>query len=314
MVLGAATGRWRHSLSDNQSAVLEDGDWIVVSDRRGRENLFQLRAGGKLHVTGGSVECDDLIGCEDGTRVRTKKGDVLLVFRAILADYTTLMPRGAQIITPKDAAMIVQWADIYPGASVVEAGIGSGALTLSLLRAVGEDGRVLAFELREEFANCARKNVLGFSPKLAERLELRLGDVHDELRKLSAVDRIVLDLQDPWLALPGASAALRAGGILLAYLPTIRQVDNFVNAILDTAEFGQPEVIETILRPWIADRVRLRPESRITGHTAFLVRARRMGAPPSRRMRESTLGSSVVVGDVEGEAVGLVETPETADF
>jgi tRNA (adenine57-N1/adenine58-N1)-methyltransferase catalytic subunit len=160
---------------------------------------------------------------------------------------------------------------------VVEAGVGSGALTLALLRAVGETGKVIGFEQRVEFANRARKNVEAWREPLAARLDLKVADVHTELGSLTKIDRVILDLADPWLALPGALTALNAGGILLAYLPSIRQVDRLVQAILDCPELMLPEVVEAWLRPWIADRERLRPVHKILAFTGFLVRTRRRG-------------------------------------
>jgi tRNA (adenine57-N1/adenine58-N1)-methyltransferase len=257
--------------------TLCDNDWIVVSDRRGHKNLFRLTAAGRLHTSDGYVDCDAILGHEPGFRIRTSKGEMLAVFRATLEEYTTLMKRAAQIVTPKDVAMIVQWADLGPGDTVVEAGMGSGGLTLGLLRAVGESGRVISFELREEFANRGRKNVEGWG-NVAERHDLRLADVHTGLAELDGIDAVILDLQDPWEALDGAAIALEPGGILVAYVPTIRQVDQLVVTLWDHQHFSSPEVCEVILRPWHADKIRLRPESRITGHTAFLVRSRRLGS------------------------------------
>jgi tRNA (adenine57-N1/adenine58-N1)-methyltransferase len=255
--------------------ALRESDWVVVSDRRGHKNLFRLAAGERLHTSDGYVACDEIIGQHPGTRLRTSKGAMLAVFRATLEEYVSLMPRAAQIVTPKDVAMITQWADVGPGSVVVEAGLGSGALTLGLLRAVGEGGRVISFELREEFANRARKNVEGWGDA-AERFELRLADVHTGLGELRHVDSVVLDLQDPWQALDGAAQALVPGGILVCYVPSVRQVDQLVVALWDHPEFATPEVCETILRPWLADKIRLRPESRIMGHTGFLIRSRHL--------------------------------------
>ncbi len=250
----------------------------LLSDRRGRTHLVVLTPGERLHNAVGYVEADALIGHPVGSRVRSSKGEVLACYRPTLEEYVLLMPRAAQIVTPKDIAIITLWADIFPGATVVEAGIGSGALSLGLLRAVGERGRVIGFELREEFANRGRKNIEAWPEPLIEHYDLRLGDVHQELGSLIDVDRLVLDLADPWETLPGAARALRPGGIVVVYLPTIRQVDQFVIAVLDDKHFANPEVIEVLVRPWVADRVRLRPEQRMVSHTAFLVRTRRRGA------------------------------------
>ena len=256
---------------------LKHGDLVVLADDRGHQQLVALVDGNSLHMNAGAIPCRDLIGQLPGRRVKTGKGKEVSVLRPTLEEYMLLMPRAAQIITPKDSAYIVHWADVFPGALVVEAGVGSGALTLALLRAVGETGKVIGFEQRVEFANRARKNVEAWREPLAARLDLKVADVHTELGSLAKIDRVILDLADPWLALPGALTALNAGGILLAYLPSIRQVDRLVQAILDCPELMPPEVVEAWLRPWIADRERLRPVHKILAFTGFLVRTRRRG-------------------------------------
>jgi tRNA (adenine57-N1/adenine58-N1)-methyltransferase catalytic subunit len=256
---------------------LKAGDHVVLADDRGHHQLACLVAGNSLHMNAGAIPCAELIGKLPGRRVKTGKGKEVTVTKPTLEEYMLMMPRAAQIITPKDAAYIVHWADVFPGATVVEAGVGSGALTLSLLRAVGEAGRVIGFEQRVEFANRAQKNVDNWREPLAKRLELRVADVHAGLGALSKVDRVILDLAEPWLALPGAATALVADGFLVAYLPNIRQVDRLLHAILDRQEFEPPEVVEAWVRPWIADRERLRPVHKILAFTGFLVRTRRRG-------------------------------------
>ncbi len=254
------------------------GDLCVLIDRRDRRYLVRLTPGEKFHGTYGWIECDALIGQPPGLRARTSKGDTMAIYRPTLEDYVLLMPRAAQIVTPKDLAFIPYWADIFPGATVVEAGVGSGALTLALLRAVGVEGRVIAYELREEFANRARKNIEAWSDGLASRVELRLGDVNVELAGISGIDRVILDLPEPWATVPAAAPALVPGGIMLAYLPNTRQVDRLALAFLDHPAFAPPEVCEALVRPWVADRERLRPSLRMVSHSGFLVRARRRPA------------------------------------
>lgn len=251
------------------------GEPAIIVDRKMRKYLMFLRPGKSFKLRGGRIECDDVIGLPTSDTVKSSTGEIVRLYRPSFEEYVLHMPRGAQIISPKDIGPILVWGDIFPGARVVEAGIGSGSLTLGLLRMVGDDGKVIAFELREDFANCARNNIEAWSEKLSGRLDLRAGDVHEELGKLTDVDRIVLDLPDPWRALEGAARALRPNGLLIAYSPTIRQIDQMVQAILDRPEFSSPDLIETIQRPWIADRMRLRPSLRIIGHTGFLLRTRR---------------------------------------
>jgi tRNA (adenine57-N1/adenine58-N1)-methyltransferase len=270
-------------MSSEEHHTLASGDWVVLADRRGHKNLFRLRAGDRLHVSDGWLDCDALIGQDPGLLARTNKGEAVAIFRATLDEYIVMMPRAAQIVTPKDIALIVQWADIFPGATVVEAGMGSGALALGLLRAIGSYGRLISFELREEFKNRGVKNIEAWDAKHLERLEVRLEDVHLHLQTLTGIDSVVLDLADPWSVLDGAARAMNPGATLVAYVPTVRQVDELVGRIIDHRYFAHPEVMEAIVRPWEADKVRLRPASRITGHTGFLIRTRRLGASPAPR-------------------------------
>ncbi len=252
-----------------------DDQLVVFVDYRGRRNLMRLKQGTTLHLNHGHLHCDDIIGKPPGTVLLTSKGKQLIVLRPTLEEYIVLMPRAAQIISTKDIPFILQWADIFPGATVVEAGIGSGALSLGLLRALGSTGRLIAFEQRVEFANRAEKNIRAFDPGYAERLTLHVADVHEGLKALNGVDRIVLDLADPWNALDGAVAALNADGIMLAYLPGIRQVDQLAREMARRDELTPAEVMEVWQRPWVIDRVRCRPSHKILAHSGFLVRSRR---------------------------------------
>ncbi len=253
------------------------GEPVTLIDSKQRRYLV-FPAAGERHSTGaGDVMADDIIGSLPGVRLRTRKNQVVAAYRTTLDEYVLLMPRAATVIPPKDIPFIVQFGDIFPGATVVEAGLGSGGLTLGLLRAVGDRGRVIAYELREDHANRGRKNVQAWPDGLASRLEVRIGDVHQELAAMRDVDRVVLDLPDPQNCLPAAAQALKPGGFVVAYTPGIRQIDTFVLASLEHPELAEPEVAEVILRPWVADRQRLRPELRITGHTGFIARVRRRG-------------------------------------
>lgn len=251
------------------------GDPVVFVDRKARKYLIVIKEDLRFNLRGGILTENDLVGVPPGTLILTSRKEPLRAYRPTLDEYVLLMPRGAQIIPPKDVAQIVLWGDIFPGAAVVEAGVGSGSMTLGLLRAVGSTGRVISYDLREDFINLARKNVRNWPERMEDRLEIRHGDIHAELGKHTEIDRVVLDLPDPWLALDGAARALHSGGFVVAYNPSIRSVDQLVNAIVDHHEFKDPEVVEVILRPWVADRVRLRPSLRITGHTGFLTRTRR---------------------------------------
>jgi tRNA (adenine57-N1/adenine58-N1)-methyltransferase len=257
------------------------GDPVTVIDSKARRTFAFVTPGGRIDVAQGAVMCDALVGTLPGARVRTTAGQIVAVYRTTLEEYVLLMPRAATVVPPKDIAFLVQWADVFPGATIVEAGVGSGALSLGLLRAVGKEGRVIGFELRPDHANRARKNVEAWPDTRGVPFEIRLGDVHQELAALGPVDRIILDLPDPQNALPGAALALKPGGFIAAYVPGIRQIDAFVVAALDQRDFAEPEVVEVMARPWVADHQRLRPELRIVGHTGFLARLRRRGPSAS---------------------------------
>ncbi len=259
------------------SIAFAAGDPVTIIDSKARRTFAFLVPGGRVDVARGCVKADELIGIAPGVRLRTTAGDTVAVYRTTLEEYVLLMPRAATVVPPTDIAHLVHWADVVPGATIVEAGAGSGALTLGLMRAVGVNGKVIAYELRPDHANRARKNVEAWPDTRGVPFEIRLGDIHQELGTLQNVDRVVLDLPDPQNTVGGAAAALKPGGILASYLPGIRQVDAFVLAILDHPELAEPEVVEIMARPWVADRQRLRPELRIVGHTGFLVRARRRG-------------------------------------
>lgn len=264
------------------------GDPVTIIDGKARRTFAFIATGNRIDVAQGAVFADSLVGVLPGSRVRTTAGQIVAVYRTTLEEYVLLMPRAATVVPPKDIAFLVQWADVFPGATVVEAGIGSGALSLGLLRAVGAQGRVIGFELRQDHANRARKNIESWPDTRGIPLEIRLGDVHQELGSLTDIDRIILDLPDPQNALAGAARALKPGGFIAAYVPGIRQIDAFVLAALDQRDFAEPEVVEVMARPWVADHQRLRPELRIVGHTGFLARLRRRGPSPSAEVETST--------------------------
>jgi tRNA (adenine57-N1/adenine58-N1)-methyltransferase catalytic subunit len=259
------------------------GEPVTLIDSKCRRMLVWPRPDIRIDIGHGTIVANELIGALPGVRLRTNKGQTVAAYRTTLEEYILLMPRAAQVIPPKDTGFIVQWADVAPGHTVVEAGMGSGGLTLPLLRAVGERGRVITFELREDHQNRAIKNINNWPEQLIDRLDARMGDVHTELANLRGVDRLILDLPDPHAALGAAAPALKPGGLVVAYTPTIRQIDSFVLAVLDHPDFAEPEVGEVMVRPWVADRQRLRPELRITGHSGFVARARRRGARAAER-------------------------------
>ncbi|MBC7794806.1 MAG: tRNA (adenine-N1)-methyltransferase [Clostridia bacterium] len=253
------------------------GEPVIIYDRKHRGFLVWPLPGKRLSGQAGAFESELLIGQQPGIRLVTMKGEYVTAYRPTLEEYVLLMPRAAQIIPPKDLGYMLTMADVFPGAYVVEAGIGSGALTLALLRAVGEKGSVTSFELRDDHANCAVKNIERWRERLEHLLKVKKGDVVEGLAAMRDVDRIFLDLPEPWVAMDNVAHALKAGGIVLCYLPTMRQVDQVVQKMLDMPVFSLPDVAEVILRPWMADRTRLRPVMRMVSHSGFLVRVRKRG-------------------------------------
>lgn len=257
--------------------TLRDGERVHLVDRKGRVYALTLRAGKTYQHSGQTIAHNALIGLEDGSAVTLSGGATFVVLRPTLAEYIMKMPRGAQVIYPKDLATILLWADIYPGATVVEAGIGSGALTMTLLRAVGESGRVVSYEVRDDFAERALDNIALYLGKVGNhvlhRKDIALGIEEQH------VDRLVLDLPEPWLVVPEAVRALRTGGIFLSYLPTVPQVVKVVEALHASAAFGLIETFETLQRPWNIEGRSVRPALRMIAHTAFLTVARKLATP-----------------------------------
>jgi tRNA (adenine57-N1/adenine58-N1)-methyltransferase len=251
---------------------------LLVDERRGKRHLVVLRPGQSFHSDRGHLPHDGLIGAPDGTTVRTSLGTRYLALRPTLAEYVLAMPRGAQVIYPKDLATICHFADVEPGQTVCEAGIGSGALTLALLRAVGPTGRVVSYENREEFARRARRNIEArLGP--AAPLTVHLRDVHDGLLERE-LDRVVWDLPEPWRLVDPAAEALRAGGIYCAYVPTLPQAQRTHEALAAHPAFALTETFETLLRPWNIAGLSVRPAHRMVAHTGFLTLARRIQPRP----------------------------------
>ena len=271
------------------------GELVVLRDERGRRSLVVLEDGGTWHSHSGAVAHDLLIGRPDGTAVATPKGVEIVALRPTREDFILKMQRGAQVVYPKDQAMIVGLADIRPGMRVIEAGAGSGALTLALLDAVGPEGSVCSVERREDHAVDARRNVERFRGGPVANWELVIGDVADVLAT-STAHRVVLDLPEPWHALDGAAAALAPGGMLLTYLPSVPQVMEVTEALWSHGGFTDVATTETLVRGWDVDGLAVRPAHRMVAHTAFLTRARRVprrdeGGPalPRKRRRATAV-------------------------
>ncbi|GAA4226947.1 tRNA (adenine-N1)-methyltransferase [Actinomadura meridiana] len=263
------------------------GDQVQLTDPKGRINTITLQAGKEYHTHKGSLAHDDIIGSPEGTVYRSTGGTEYLAFRPLLADFALRMPRGAAVVYPKDAAQIVAMADIFPGARVVEAGAGSGALSCFLLRAVGDHGLLSSYERRPDFADIARTNVERFFGGPHPAWRLTIGSLEDNLTE-TGVDRIVLDMLAPWECLDAAARALIPGGILCAYIATTTQMSRVVEDLRAHGTFAEPAATETLLRTWHVDGLAVRPDHRMIGHTGFLVTARRLAdgvTPPTRRRR-----------------------------
>lgn len=255
------------------------GERVQLTGPKGRLNTVTLEAGGEFHTHRGVLSHDLVIGQPDASVVMSSNGVEYLAMRPLLTDFVMSMPRGAAIIYPKDAAQILGQADIFPGATVVEAGVGSGALSLWLLRAIGPDGQLLSFERREEFADVATANVAAFLGATPENWSVTVGDLQDVLPATvepGSVDRIVLDMLAPWECLDECAAALTPGGVLICYIATVTQLSRVAEAIRGTGAFTEPDPSETLVRTWHVEGLAVRPDHRMVGHTGFLMTARRL--------------------------------------
>jgi tRNA (adenine57-N1/adenine58-N1)-methyltransferase len=268
------------------------GDRIQLTDPKGKLYSFTITPGKEWHTHKGWIVHDELIGLPEGSVVATTAGLKFTAFKPLLADYILTMPRGATIVYPKDAAMIVGLADIYPGARVLEAGVGSGALTISLLRAVGASGKVNSIERRADFAENAHTNVSNYFGEKPSNWSLSVGDLQDQNFE-SEYDRVVLDMLAPWECVDLAARALRPGGVFLAYVATTTQLSVTAEALKDDGRFTEPESSETIVRGWHHEGLAVRPQQRMIGHTGFLIQSRRMapGVEVLARRRRPAKGS-----------------------
>ena len=257
--------RWRESFAA--------GDLALLIDRKSRRYMVTLGAGEAFHTHLGPLPHDDIIGREQGITVRTVRGHALLVLKPTLADYIMEMPRGSQIVYPKDLGNILVMADIFPGATVVEAGLGSGALTAALLRAVGANGKVVTYEVREDMARRGMKNLRALEADQGSH-RLRMGDIYRRIWERK-VDRMVLDVPEPWHVVPHAARALVMGGIFLSFLPTVLQVHRLAQALAQEPRFQLVETTETLLRPWSVTQRSMRPAHRMVAHSGFITTARK---------------------------------------
>jgi tRNA (adenine57-N1/adenine58-N1)-methyltransferase len=253
------------------------GDRVLLTDNRKRRHLVTLVEGGQFHTHAGLIEHDALIGRPEGITVRTSRNARLVAVRPTLAEYVLEMPRGAQVIYPKDIGPILMLADIFPGSRILESGVGSGALTSALLRATGPTGKVTGYELRDDFAQRAVRNVHGFLGEDVP-LDVHVRDAYEGIDE-TELDRVVLDLPEPWRVVKHAVTALRPGGILVAYLPTILQVGR-LREELAAAPFGMVETLEVLHRGWHVEGQSIRPDHRMVAHTGFLTHGRLLVPEP----------------------------------
>ena len=257
---------------------LQNGERIHLVDKKGRQYALTLKAGDLYQLSGHKIPHDDVIGKPDGSVVALSGGKTMMALRPTFGDYVLKMPRGAQVLYPKDLALIPMWADVYPGARVFEAGTGSGALTMALLRAVGPRGLVVTYETREEFARTAKINIERYMGAVPNLLTFRKNayDGIDLPDDGVCFDRVVLDLPEPWQVVPHVTKTLRSGGIYLSFVPTVPQVQQTVRALEYAEVFGMVETFETLLRTWSIQGRSVRPDHRMVAHSGFLTVARKV--------------------------------------
>jgi tRNA (adenine57-N1/adenine58-N1)-methyltransferase catalytic subunit len=255
-----------------------DGERIHLADKKGRQYALTLKAGDLFQFSGHKIAHDDIIGKPDGSMVTLSGGKQMLALRPTFGDYVLKMPRGAQVLYPKDLALMPMWADVYPGARVFEAGTGSGALTMALLRAVGPRGVVVTYEAREDFARTAMANIERYMGPVPNLISLRR-NAYEGIALLDdgvPFDRLLLDLPEPWQVVPHAAQVLRSGGIYLSFVPTIPQVMQTVEALERAAVFGMAHTFETLLRTWSIQGRSVRPDHRMVAHSGFITVARKV--------------------------------------
>ncbi|GAA3858476.1 tRNA (adenine-N1)-methyltransferase [Tessaracoccus defluvii] len=277
------------NLSGVVRGPLQAGERVTLTDTKGRRKSLLLREGGVWHTTKGAVSHDDLIGGPEGVTVTSVGGMTYLAFRPLLSEFMVSMPRDAAVIYPKDAAQILMWTDIFPGARVLEAGVGSGALSLALLRAIGPDGSLHSYERRERFADVARKNVETFLDGPHPAWTLTVGDLVEAIEH-EPIDRVILDMLAPWECIDAVGERLVAGGVICCYVATATQLGRVADTLRAHGGFTEPHATETTVRDWHAEGLAIRPGHGTSGHTGFLIISRRLAhgvSAPIRKRRPS---------------------------
>lgn len=269
-----------------------DGDRVQLTDEKGKMYSFFLSHGGQWHSHKGWINHDQIIGTDEGTIILSSSGSAYQALRPLLHDYLLSMPRGATIIYPKDSALIIGYADIFPGSKILEAGAGSGALSINLLRATGSAGLLHSFEERPEFADIARESVKNYFGEVPLQWRLEIGKVQEA--KLEPIyDRVIFDMLAPWDCLEIAARALKPGGVLCCYVATTTQLSRVAEGIKESGNFTEPESFEALIRPWHHEGLAVRPQHSMNAHTGFLTFTRRVapGSKPIRRRRRPSKGS-----------------------
>ncbi len=264
--------------AQNRRGPFRAGERVQLTDPKGRQYTISLTHDGYFQSTRGSFRHEELIGKPEGSVLETSDGRRLLALRPLISDYVLSMPRGATVIYPKDAAQIVHLADVFPGARVFEAGVGSGALSISLLAAIGDKGHLISAELRPEFAEIARANVTSWYGQNLARWDVVVGEASEVLDSLEegSLDHVLLDMLAPWDQIAAAARALRPGGVILAYMATTTQMSRFVETLREAKCFTEPQASETLVRTWHLEGLSVRPDHRMVAHTGFLAYARRL--------------------------------------
>lgn len=281
------------SLPTTPRGNFQYGDRVQLTGPKGKLHTISLREGGELHTHHGVLSHKSLIDKPEGSVVENSGGHAYLALRPLLRDFVMSMPRGAAIVYPKDSAQIVMSADIFPGAVVVEAGVGSGALSLALLRAIGASGKLMSFERREEFADVAAANVETFFAGKPDNWSITLGDLSEALPEVTepgSVDRVVLDMLAPWECIPAVTEALSSGGVVLCYVATATQLSRVAEFFRSTGQYTEPKSEEIMVRGWHVDGLAVRPDHRMVAHTGFLITARKLApgtVAPEQRKRAS---------------------------
>lgn len=287
------------NLSGVRRGPLEAGERVTLTDSKGRRKSLLLKEGASWHTTKGAVSHDELIGGPEGVTIKSIGGMQYLVLRPLLSEYMVAMPREAAVIYPKDAAQILMWADIFPGARVLEAGVGSGALTMALLRAIGPEGQLHSYERREQFAEVARKNVEFFIDGEHPAWQLTVGDLVEEIRD-DRLDRVILDMLAPWECIESVGERLEPGGVVCCYVATATQLGRVTDTFRAHGGFTEPHATETTVRDWHAEGLAIRPGHGTSAHTGFLVISRRLAPGVSAPMRKRRPAAGAYGPDYNG--------------